>query len=71
ANSVEEDATAPVLGNVITTGPGSDTLGADSPTLVTAIAAGAVAGTVGSALAGAYGTLTLNEDGSYSYQLDN
>ncbi|WP_169309387.1 hypothetical protein, partial [Desulforhopalus sp. IMCC35007] len=33
ANSVEEDATAPVLGNVITTGPGSDTLGADSPTL--------------------------------------
>ncbi|TKB05711.1 VCBS domain-containing protein, partial [Desulforhopalus sp. IMCC35007] len=71
ANSVEEDATAPVLGNVITTGPGSDTLGADSPTLVTAIAAGAVTGTVGSALAGAYGTLTLNEDGSYSYQLDN
>ncbi|WP_169309386.1 hypothetical protein, partial [Desulforhopalus sp. IMCC35007] len=33
ANSVDEDATAPVLGNVITTGPGSDTLGADSPTL--------------------------------------
>ena len=71
ANSVDEDTTAPVLGNVITAGTGTDTLGADTPTLVTAIAAGTVAGSVGTALAGEYGTLTLEEDGSYSYQLDN
>jgi VCBS repeat-containing protein len=34
---------------------------------VSAVSFGATAGTVGSALAGTYGTLTLNADGSYSY----
>ncbi|MGD9834785.1 MAG: beta strand repeat-containing protein, partial [Piscinibacter sp.] len=34
---------------------------------VSAVSFGATGGTVGSALAGTYGTLTLNADGSYSY----
>ncbi|MFZ3175435.1 MAG: VCBS domain-containing protein, partial [Thiobacillus sp.] len=37
---------------------------------VSAVAFGATSGTVGSALNGAYGTLTLNADGSYSYVAD-
>src|SRR4029079_17364708 len=34
---------------------------------VSAVAFGGTSGTVGSGLAGTYGTLTLNADGSYSY----
>ena len=37
---------------------------------VSAVAYGATAGTVGSALAGIYGTLTLGADGSYTYLAD-
>ncbi|RQP24754.1 tandem-95 repeat protein [Albitalea terrae] len=44
----------------------SDVDTGDSKT-VSAVAFGATSGTVGSALAGTYGTLTLNADGSYSY----
>jgi large repetitive protein len=59
----------PATGNVITdveADGGKDTPGADGVT-VSAFAAGATAGTLGSALAGTYGQLTLNGDGSYSY----
>ena len=38
---------------------------------VSAVSFGDATGTVGSALAGTYGTLTLNVDGSYSYVVDN
>ena len=38
---------------------------------VTAVSFGAGTGTVGAALAGTYGTLTLNADGSYSYTADS
>jgi len=38
---------------------------------VSAISFGSTGGTVGSGLAGAYGTLTLNADGSYSYVVNN
>ncbi|WP_284189966.1 VCBS domain-containing protein, partial [Zoogloea oryzae] len=38
---------------------------------VTAVSAGSTAGTVGSALAGRFGSLTLNADGSYSYVVDD
>ena len=68
ATIAENDAT--VTGNVVTTGPGADRVGADGAT-VTRIAFGPTVGTVGSGLDGAYGTLTLNADGSYSYALDN
>ncbi|QLI81006.1 retention module-containing protein [Chitinibacter fontanus] len=63
-------------GNVITGSPaGADTLGADQ-TLVTGVVAGSstsgvVSGNVGQAFDGAYGSLTLNADGSYTYTLYN
>ncbi|HET7868354.1 MAG TPA: Ig-like domain-containing protein, partial [Burkholderiaceae bacterium] len=38
---------------------------------VSAVSFGASTGTVGAALAGTYGTLTLNADGSYSYTADS
>jgi len=50
---------------------GADPPGADTPTLGTGVAAGTgagpVTGHVGTTLAGADGTLTLNGDGSFSY----
>jgi len=75
-NSITEDA-ASISGNVIASGSATDvadTLGADSPTNVTGVAAGTQAsasGNLGSAVTGAYGRLTLNSNGSYSYALDN
>src|SRR3546814_12861764 len=44
----------------------ADTQGADG-----AVVTGVAGGSVGEPLAGAYGVLTLNGDGSYSYVLDN
>ncbi|MET0588780.1 MAG: tandem-95 repeat protein, partial [Novosphingobium sp.] len=79
ADSVTEDGATVADGNVITGTGGSDanatdgtpdTRGADGAA-VSAVGFGATAGTVGSPLAGAYGTLTLNADGSYSYTLNN
>jgi VCBS repeat-containing protein len=66
-------------GNVITGSGGSDanttdgvadTKGADGAT-VTAVGFGGAAGSVGGDTAGAYGSLLLNADGSYTYTLDN
>ena len=66
-------------GNVITavgtTNAGADTLGADGA-VVAGVAAGNTgvdldsAGTVGTAIQGSFGKLTLNADGSYSYVRD-
>ena len=70
--SITEDATPnTVSGNVITTGTGADTLGVDSPTTVTGVKTTVTTGTVGTGLAGTYGTLVLNANGSYTYTLDN
>ena len=50
----------------------ADRLGADTrANPVTAVSFGGAPQTVGSAFATAYGHLTLNADGSYSYRLDN
>ncbi|WP_320158596.1 Calx-beta domain-containing protein [Psychrobacter sp. NZS113] len=76
-NSLTEE-TDKVTGNVLTaTGAAAtdvaDSLGADA-TLVTAIesvTSTTVAGTVGGNTQGDYGVLSLNADGSYSYDLDN
>ena len=72
-NSVVEGAI--VTGNVLTDGT-DDVFGADGaarrPAAVTGVAAGSntslpVSGGVGARIAGSFGTLTLNADGSYSY----
>ena len=55
-------------GNVLTNDTDPDA--GDSKT-VTQVKFGAATGTLGSALAGDYGSLTLNADGSYSYAIDN
>lgn len=68
AEITEDAADNTVSGNVVT----NDALGADvQANPVTAIGFAGTAGTVGSPLAGAYGKLTLNADGSYTYELDN
>ncbi|MDR1936018.1 MAG: VCBS domain-containing protein, partial [Candidatus Accumulibacter sp.] len=73
ANSVKEDTTLTASGNVVTDeGPGQDTKGADDPTTVTGVTGhNNVAGVVGGNVAGQYGTLVLNPDGSYTYTLNN
>ena len=79
ADSVTEDGPLTADGNVLTGSGGgdanttdgvADTQGADGAN-VTSVNFGATAGSVGAPLAGAYGTLTLNSDGSYSYILSN
>ena len=79
ADSVTEDGPLTADGNVVTGSGGSDAnatdgvadvQGADGAN-VSAVAFGATPGTVGTGLAGAYGTLTLNANGSYSYALNN
>jgi VCBS repeat-containing protein len=79
ADSVTEDGPLTADGNVLTGSGGGDangtdgvldTQGADGAS-VTAVSFGGAAGSVGAALAGAYGALTLNSDGSYSYALNN
>ena len=79
---VQEDAMLEASGNVLTDAEGNDPAadaGADTPgadgVTVTGIAfegaGGTVAGTVGTGLAGAYGTLTIDANGEYTYVLDN
>lgn len=77
-NNVSEGVTAvptTTAGNVFVSGSAgdvSDRLGADTQANpVTAVSFGGMAGAIGSALSGAYGSLTLNSDGSYSYAVDN
>ncbi|MDK2759777.1 MAG: DUF5801 domain-containing protein [Sphingopyxis sp.] len=78
-DSVSEDGPLTANGNVLTGSGGNDAnatdgvadvRGADGAS-VTAVAFGDTEGAVGTGLAGAYGTLTLNADGSYSYVLNN
>lgn len=62
-------------GNVLT-GAGADTAAPGYSLQVTAVRSGAesgsgTAGTLGTALTGQYGSLTLNSDGTYSYVVNN
>ena len=75
-DAVTEDTATTATGNVLTgagsdgNAAGADSIGADGPAAggaVTAIAGG----TVGVAFGTAYGTLTLNANGSYTYALNN
>ncbi|MFM5093897.1 VCBS domain-containing protein [Aeromonas rivipollensis] len=56
-------------GNVLTNDTDPDRNGEQFT--ITGVSFGATSGTVGSAISGLYGTLTLNADGSYRYVLDN
>ncbi len=69
AGSVSENATLTVnaAGGVLSNDTDVDS---GDTQAVSAVSFGATTGTVGSALAGTYGTLTLNADGSYSYSAD-
>jgi VCBS repeat-containing protein len=78
-DGVSEDGSLVADGNVLTGSGGTDanatdgvadTAGADGA-VVTSVSFGGSAGTVGSGLAGAYGSLVLNADGSYAYTLSN
>ncbi len=77
ANSVADGTTSAdstVTGNVFSgsTPDVADRLGADTrANPVTAVSFGGAPQTVGSEFTTAYGHLTLNADGSYSYRLDN
>ncbi|MDZ4271901.1 MAG: VCBS domain-containing protein [Erythrobacter sp.] len=78
-DSVTEDGPLVADGNVLTGSGGTDANASDGVAdvqgadgaMVSAVAFGATTGTLGSPLAGAYGSLTLSADGSYSYVLDN
>lgn len=59
-------------GNVLTNDSDVDSVTNGETKVVTAfVNSASVSGTVGSALAGSWGSLTLNADGSYSYAVDN
>ena len=76
-NAASGDGT-PVTGNAISSGSANDVADTDPDGsdnlqvggVTPGNVAGPVTGGVGSALAGAYGELTLNPDGSYSYAAD-
>ncbi|WP_461538871.1 Ig-like domain-containing protein, partial [Spongorhabdus nitratireducens] len=62
---------ASIDGNVITNSDKDAAPDSDPLTVVEVGAGNSNIGTVGGATTGSYGQLTLNSDGSYSYQLDN
>ncbi|WP_431855228.1 VCBS domain-containing protein [Azospirillum sp.] len=66
--TIAEDAATASTGNLLANDTDVDTTNTHS---VTAVSFGATPGTVGSALNGAYGTLTLNSTGAWSYSIDN
>ena len=57
-------------GNVLSNDSDIDTVANGETKVVTTVEFGDTSGTVGSVLNGQYGSLTLNEDGSYSYVID-
>ena len=69
AGTTNEDTALVVsAANGVILGVGADTDDDGDSLQVTGVAFGAAGGQVGSGLAGQWGTLTLNADGSYRYQ---
>ncbi|EHR71077.1 VCBS repeat-containing protein [Burkholderiales bacterium JOSHI_001] len=69
-NSVTEDSKIAASGNVISADAGADTLAADQAE-VSEVRFGANISSVGTPLAGAFGSLVLAANGSYTYTLNN
>jgi VCBS repeat-containing protein len=80
-NSTVEDSTTPATGNVLGVAPGRS-LGDRTDTdpdgdlltvcgVVAGTPAGVPVGSVGSLVAGTYGSVTINANGTYSYQVNN
>ncbi len=71
-NSISEDSGVAATGNVL---PNDTDIDHGALLNVSGVVAGtatsAPSGNLGSGVAGSFGTLTLNADGSYSYALDN
>ena len=65
-DSIDEDTVAPITGDVLTNDSDPDT----GDTLTVSEVNG-VPGNVASAVTGSFGDLTLNANGTYSYELDN
>src|SRR5262249_7389995 len=78
-NWVKEDSTTSASGNVLQNlnhagAPSrsfADHADSDPDTLDTLTVPGVTGGSVGSAKAGSYGSVTINADGSYTYALNN
>ncbi|MAW91609.1 MAG: hypothetical protein CL574_11065 [Altererythrobacter sp.] len=66
----DQSGIATASGNVLTNDTDVDA-GETALLEVTGVSIGSTGGTVGSGLAGTYGSLTLQDDGAYSYALDN
>ncbi len=58
-------------GNVLSNDTDVDSLGNGESRTVTAVSFGVTNGAVGASLIGAYGSVTLNADGTYNYVIDN
>ncbi|MGK0547995.1 putative Ig domain-containing protein, partial [Halomonas cupida] len=73
ANTIAEDATAPTTGNVLTDddGNGIDSDPEDPTAQLIVAEIDGDAANVGQAIEGQYGSITVNDDGSYSYIIDN
>lgn len=66
SNTIAEDAAVPATGNVLANDVDPDTGG-----MLAVSEVNGVAGNVTNPVVGTYGTVTIDQDGSYSYVLDN
>ena len=72
-DSISEDD-ASISGNVISTGSGADTLGADASGVVGVVAgtgSGELVSNLAAPVAGSYGSITIAADGTYTYTLND
>ncbi|HEV7368279.1 cadherin-like domain-containing protein, partial [Arenibaculum sp.] len=67
--TIAEDAVAPATGTVLANDSDPDT--SDTLTVTAIRTQGGTVGTIGTGLAGTYGTLTQQANGTYSYAIDN
>ncbi len=77
SNSITEDGASNTVSSSVFIGAGEDTTGSDNPIILTGVASGNTGSylnsnsTVGNTVSGNYGQVVINQDGSYTYTLDN